>query len=710
MPPAPGRTGYIFSGWYTGDDGGGSEFTAGTTVTGDIRVYAGWIFDTSIQYTVTFDATEGSPASQTRTVTNGSSLGSSNMPPAPGREGYIFSGWYTGADGGGSEFAAGTIVIGDITVYAWWTLDTSIQYTVSFDTTGGSPTSQTRTVTNGGSIGSSNMPSAPGRAGYIFNGWYTTTNGGGSEFTAGTIVSGDITVYAWWKTQYTVTFDATGGSPAMQTWTVTDGDFVGSSNMPSAPCKEGYIFNNWYTATNGGGSEFTAGTIVSGDITVYARWILDTSIHTVTFDATGGSPATQTRTVTNGSSLGSSNMPSVPGRMGYSFSGWYTAANGGGSVFTDGTIVSGDITVYAWWMIPVADNLSLDDALTWIDNNAVTGNTYVITLNNNETIAPRSLVYSGKTVGITLSGGTMERTVGLSTSGALFALGNGVTLTLDDNVTLQGRSNNTASLVQVNSGGTLVMNTGSKLNGNTNSSSSGGGVYVGNSGTFTMNGGIISDNNSSDYGGGVLVYGGTFTMSGGTISGNTFPWRGGGVYVTGGTFAMSGGTINDNGAFYGGGVYVGTSGTFTMSGGSISGNTSIDHGGGVYVGNSGTFNMNGGIINGNIASSSDASGGGVYVGNSGTFTMIDGTISGNTASRGGGVYVFNTDTGTFTKQPGGVIYGANESNSALRNTATSGNNNGHTAYVYSPTKKRDATAGIGTTMNSGLSGSTGGWE
>jgi uncharacterized repeat protein (TIGR02543 family) len=986
MPPAPSREGYIFSGWYTEAESEGSEFSAGTIVSGNITVYARWSLDTSIQYMVTFDAAGGSPATQTRTVTNGASLDSSGMPPAPSQDGYIFDGWYTGAEGEGSEFSAGTIVSGNITVYARWSLDTSIQYTVTFDAAGGSPATQTRTVTNGASLGSSGMPSAPTRSGYNFSGWYTgvegegseynadtpvsadirvyawwkymvtfdadggnppiqtrtaangdslgfsgmpsaptrsgynfggwytTVNGGGSEFTAATTISGNIRVYAWWTTysytvsfeknggdteavpatktvaspsvnvgalpvpptrttyifdgwytgpdgggneftastavtgditvyarwtgetytvtfksnyganetlytktvtvpattiadfpappsrsgytfggwntqaegggsgfsastavsgnitiyakwtldtsiQYTVTFDAAGGSPATQTRTVTNGSSLGSSNMPSTPSRAAYIFNGWYTAVDSGGSEFTATATVSGDITVYARWSFDTSIqYTVTFDAAGGSPATQTRTVTNGSSLGSSNMPSTPGRSGYIFSGWYTQAEGGGSVFTASTTVTGNITIYAKWTgqtytvtfksnygtnetlytrtvtvpattitdfpanpsrtgysfdgwyaqadgggseftaaAPVTgdimvyarwgmpDNLSLNDALTWISANAVTGRTYIITVRNDETIAPKSLSYSGKTVGITLSGGTTERTVSLSTTGSLFTVGSGVTLTLDNNVTLQGRGGNTGSLVLVMSGGTFVMNDGSKISGNTCSSYSsspyGGGVYVGSSGTFTMNGGTISDNTthsisySSPYGGGVHVgSSGTFTMNGGTISDNTASYAnssrtlyGGGVSVFG-TFTMSGGEISSNTASsfsYGGGVYVDSSGTFTMSGGTISDNTS-SNGGGVSVWSDGTFTMSNGTITGNTAA---VTGGGVYVGSEGTFTMNGGTISDNTSSNGGGVYGFGgtfimsggTITGNTASSYGGGVYVSPES-------------------------------------------------
>jgi uncharacterized repeat protein (TIGR02543 family) len=69
-----------------------------------------------------------------------------------------------------------------------------------------------------------------------------------------------------------VTFNADGGSPAIQPLIVGSGGPIGSANMPPEPTKNGYIFDGWYTNKNGGGTLFTDATMVSGDITVYAKW------------------------------------------------------------------------------------------------------------------------------------------------------------------------------------------------------------------------------------------------------------------------------------------------------------------------------------------------------------------------------------------------------------------------------------------------------
>ncbi|MDR1215358.1 MAG: penicillin-binding protein activator LpoB [Treponema sp.] len=384
-------------------------------------------------------------------------------------------------------------------------------------------------------------------------------------------------------------------------------------------------------------------------------------------------------------------------------------------------------------------SVSLAESLKWISKNATDGGNYTIILKNNETIAPKTLSYNGKKVNITLDGGSAGWTVSLRSNGRLFTVGSGVTLMLGNNVSLRGRSRNTSPLVQVNSEGTLVMESGTisgnsakegggvyvsgtfTMSGGTINGNSGGGVSVsggtftqsggtisGNSGggvsvsggTFTQSGGTISGNSTTGYGsgGGVSMYSGTFTQSGGTISGNSADRDGGGVFVlSNGTFTQSDGTISGNSADWGGGGVDVSGGTFTQSGGTISGNSASGSGGGVSVSSRGTFTQSGGAINGN---STSRSGGGVDV-SGGTFTQSGGTISGNSASdEGGGVSVY----GTFTKQAGGVIYGSDASGT-LKNTTTSGN--GHAVYVYSGSKKRNSTAYVGVTLDSG---SAGGWE
>ena len=220
--------------------------------------------------------------------------------------------------------------------------------------------------------------------------------------------------------------------------------------------------------------------------------------------------------------------------------------------------------------------------LASLQTNAKTNGSYNIYINADESIKPTVLSYSGRTnISVTLRSTGNEHIISLSSIGSLFTVGSGVTLTLNSNITLQGRDDNNNSLVHINSGGTLIMNIGSCITGN-KSSTWGGGIYVDGNGTFNLNGGTVSTNVSSAWGGGVFVNGGTFTMNSGYISGNSTSSDGGGVYVFDGSFTMNGGIISGNtasgygegGGVYAVSVYTGTEiGTFYITTGTIYGSS-----------------------------------------------------------------------------------------------------------------------------------------
>ena len=266
-------------------------------------------------------------------------------------------------------------------------------------------------------------------------------------------------------------------------------------------------------------------------------------------------------------------------------------------------------------------------------------------------IPTQTLSYNDKdNITIILRGIDSEKVISKRTSsGISFTIGNGVTLILDINITLQGWSlmnNLNGRIIQVNTGGELIMNVGSKIIGN-----AGGGVDV-NGGKFTMNEGIISGNLSWTNGGGVYVSNGIFIMNGGEISDNDAPLlntgSGGGVYISNGTFTMNNGLISNNSSRDGGGVFV--SSTFNMTGGEISKNTAR------YTENN---------------TSSNKGGGGVFV-NYGIFSKTGGTITGYNTSATNGNIVRNSAGGVAEIQASNVGHAifvrTSTNNSLYRNT------------------------------------------
>jgi hypothetical protein len=76
--------------------------------------------------------------------------------------------------------------------------------------------------------------------------------------------------------------------------------------------------------------------------------------------------------------------------------------------------------VYAKWTA-VMPTTSIQAALACLSTNVVEGDGYAIILNVEETSALQSLSYNDKNVHITITGGTTERTAGLSSTGSLLS-------------------------------------------------------------------------------------------------------------------------------------------------------------------------------------------------------------------------------------------------------------------------------------------------
>ncbi|MGN0598717.1 MAG: InlB B-repeat-containing protein [Oscillospiraceae bacterium] len=304
IPDVPGKTGYTGKWMYNG-----SEFTTSTVITGNITVEAEY---TAIEYTVTFTANNDSIMT-TRTAAYGTTV--TDIPDVPGKTGYTGKWMYNGA-----EFTASTVITGNITVEAEYT---AIEYTVTFKADG--TTVSTRTAAYSQTV--TTLPTVPDKTGYTGKWMYN-----GSEFTASTVITGNITVEAEYTAiEYTVTFKADGTTVSTQT--AAYGQTV--TTLPTVPDKTGYTGKWMYN-----GSEFTALTVITGNITVEAEY---TAIeYTVTFKADGTTVSTQTaaygQTVTT--------LPTVPDKTGYTGKWMYN-----GSEFTASTVITGNITVEAEYTI-----------------------------------------------------------------------------------------------------------------------------------------------------------------------------------------------------------------------------------------------------------------------------------------------------------------------------------------------------------------------
>ena len=274
------------------------------------------------KYVVSFDANSGSVGEAIRYVTPGNAIGTL---PTPTRNGYTFKGWWTSASDG-TQITASTTVSGHVTYYAHWTIN---QYTVTFNANGG--TVGTTSVVRDYDQAVGTLPT-PTRTEYVFGGWWTSASGG-TRIYSSTKVTSNVTYYAHWTiNQYTVTFNANGGTVSTS-YVVRDYDqAVGT--LPTPTHADYNTFVGWWTAASGG-TQISESTIVTGNVTFYAHW---KNMYTATFDANGGTGGT-TKKQEYGTSL---TAPTVT-RTGYTFTGW--------SPSVPSTMPAGNTTYTAQWKI-----------------------------------------------------------------------------------------------------------------------------------------------------------------------------------------------------------------------------------------------------------------------------------------------------------------------------------------------------------------------
>ena len=245
------------------------------------------------EYAITFDANGGSVSPSSAQTKNGKleSL------PTPTRGGYDFLGWYTQKDGG-EKVTTDTVFTKNSIIYAHWQEQTAQEYTVTFNANGGSVNPSSAT-TKDGKLES--LPT-PTRGGYDFLGWYTEKDGG-EKVTTDTFFTENSTIYAHWQKQaaqeYTVTFDANGGSVNPSSATTKDGKL---ESLPT-PTRGGYDFLGWYTEKDGG-DKVTTNTVFTKNSTIYAHWQKESS------SGGGGGSSYDYYTITASAGTGGSISPS----------------------------------------------------------------------------------------------------------------------------------------------------------------------------------------------------------------------------------------------------------------------------------------------------------------------------------------------------------------------------------------------------------------
>ena len=146
--------------------------------------------------------------------------------------------------------------------------------------------------------------------------------------------------------QFTITFDTQGGSK-IEPIKIKAGATI---TLPNNPTKEGYLFDGWYLS-DAFVEKFVATKTITGDITLYAKWIEDNGqeeppvakTYSITFMVDG--VTYKTFNISEGSVI---TLPENPGKKCCIFEGWYIDEDLL-EKFNATQDISQDIVVYAKW-------------------------------------------------------------------------------------------------------------------------------------------------------------------------------------------------------------------------------------------------------------------------------------------------------------------------------------------------------------------------
>lgn len=287
------RENYEFLGWSNSSYATSAAYTDAQTdvyFTANTTLYAVWQYKGPV--VITFDGNGGkdsdgnTTATQTITANTYTELKANTF----AKENYGFAGWaktntatYREYDDKESiKFSEPTV-----TLYAVWKPNPVITFNGNGGTTSGGETTATQSIPYGVSTALNENPFT--KAGSTFLGWSKYASGTSAQYNdkESITIRVDTTLYAIWKDDIVLTFNANGGVGSDITKNVAY-DKTSSSYKFTVPentfTRAGYVFMGWGNNTSSTSASYKAGESASAqeNKTLYAIWAKESV--TVTFD------------------------------------------------------------------------------------------------------------------------------------------------------------------------------------------------------------------------------------------------------------------------------------------------------------------------------------------------------------------------------------------------------------------------------------------
>lgn len=277
---------YIFDGWNTKDDGTGTTYNTGDTITvqdQDITLYAKW--DALPRYSLLYSGnynTSGLSPNPSLNNLAGTIVTIEGINTLI-KDHYTFKGWSTNTNGTGEIYSPGVTYImsnENVTFYAVWELDPtySITYHGNTNTNGVIPTDATQYFT--GQTISLESYNTLTKTDFAIKYWNSKADGTGITYSVGdelVMVSSNINLYAIWEPVFTVTYfgnSNTKGINPIDNNLYISGSSVVFSDQETL-LRDGYRFIGWNTLTSGSGISYQTNstlTEINENIVLYAKW------------------------------------------------------------------------------------------------------------------------------------------------------------------------------------------------------------------------------------------------------------------------------------------------------------------------------------------------------------------------------------------------------------------------------------------------------